>query len=219
MAGPDGIFASVRSDCAKEPARSCQYDHKCKTPLSRVQQDFWGAQGPSRTTANPPLSYPARNLKSRTYRTNEGLCRASGHISRPRQCRPFRARMGASYGPVVITVPTSGNRPFYRVCVGHESSEGAARELAEKLRSANLAAGDYCRQGELRICYEITVPKGGLPLLPDHRPQGPRPNHPSGPTCRDDPGPVLRESHSAVESELAARIKPHHTLRRLCAGA
>ena len=40
---------------------------------------------------------------------------------------------------MVILRSEQGDSPLYRVCVGHESSEGGARELAEKLRNAKLA--------------------------------------------------------------------------------
>jgi cell division protein FtsN len=64
-----------------------------------------------------------------------------GAFRDPANADHVRALMGETYGPVVILRSNQGDRPFYRVCVGHESSEGAARELAEKLRSAKLAAG------------------------------------------------------------------------------
>jgi len=64
-----------------------------------------------------------------------------GSFRDPANADHVRARMGGAYGPVVITRSDQSNHPFYRVCVGHESSQGAARELAEKLRSAKLAAG------------------------------------------------------------------------------
>jgi rare lipoprotein A len=54
-----------------------------------------------------------------------------------------KSQLEANYGPVVIVSFDRGDGLFYRVRVGQESSEGAARELAEKLRSANLATETF----------------------------------------------------------------------------
>jgi cell division protein FtsN len=62
-----------------------------------------------------------------------------GTFRDPAHADRLRALIAARYGPVVIQSFDRGNGLFYSVCVGHENSEGAARELAEKLRSANLA--------------------------------------------------------------------------------
>jgi len=62
-----------------------------------------------------------------------------GTFRDPANADHLKALIGASYGPVVILRSEQGDGLLYRVCVGHESSEGAARELAEKLRNANLA--------------------------------------------------------------------------------
>jgi rare lipoprotein A len=55
----------------------------------------------------------------------------------------LKARIEASYGPVVIEGFDRGDDYFYRVRVGHESSEDAARALAEKLRGANLVTETF----------------------------------------------------------------------------
>jgi len=55
----------------------------------------------------------------------------------------LKARIEARYGPVVIEGFDRGDDYFYRVRVGHESSEDAARDLAQKLRGANLATETF----------------------------------------------------------------------------
>ncbi len=50
----------------------------------------------------------------------------------------FKARL-AQYGPVSIQTFDRGDAVFYRVRVGQESSEDAARELGRKIRQAGLA--------------------------------------------------------------------------------
>jgi hypothetical protein len=62
-----------------------------------------------------------------------------GTFRDPVNANHLKAMIGASYGPVIILPAQHGDTPFYRVCVGHEVSEAAARELADKLRSARLA--------------------------------------------------------------------------------
>ena len=55
----------------------------------------------------------------------------------------LKALIESQYGPVVIQSYDRGNGIFYRVRVGSENSEGAARELAAKLRGANLATETF----------------------------------------------------------------------------
>ncbi len=55
----------------------------------------------------------------------------------------LKARVEARYGPAVIEGFDRGDDYFYRVRVGHESSEDAARDLAQKLRGANLATETF----------------------------------------------------------------------------
>jgi len=66
-----------------------------------------------------------------------------GAFRDPANADRLKALIEASYGPVVIQSFDRGDGLFYRVRVGHESTEGAARDLAEKLRSANLAAATF----------------------------------------------------------------------------
>jgi len=66
-----------------------------------------------------------------------------GAFRDPANAGRLKAQLGGSYGPVVIVSFDRGDGLFYRVRVGQESSESAARELAEKLRSANLAAQTF----------------------------------------------------------------------------
>jgi rare lipoprotein A len=55
----------------------------------------------------------------------------------------LKARIEALYGPVFIEGFDRGDDYFYRVRVGQVSSEDAARDLAEKLRGANLATETF----------------------------------------------------------------------------
>jgi rare lipoprotein A len=55
----------------------------------------------------------------------------------------LKARIEALYGPVVIEGFDRGDDYFYRVRVGQVSSEDAARDLAQKLRDANLATETF----------------------------------------------------------------------------
>ncbi len=55
----------------------------------------------------------------------------------------LKALIEASYAPVVIQGFDRGDGTFYRVRVGSEKTEGAARDLAQKLRSANLATATF----------------------------------------------------------------------------
>ena len=47
------------------------------------------------------------------------------------------------FGPVIIQDFEGGDGLFYRVRVGHESTEDAARALAQSLRRANLATETF----------------------------------------------------------------------------
>jgi rare lipoprotein A len=62
-----------------------------------------------------------------------------GAFRDPGNAQRLKARIEASYRPVVIQGFDRGDGYFYRVRVGEENSEGAAQILAQKLRSANLA--------------------------------------------------------------------------------
>jgi len=66
-----------------------------------------------------------------------------GAFRDPANAERLKALIEASYGPVVILSFDRGDGLFYRVRVGQESSEGAARALAEKLRTANLATETF----------------------------------------------------------------------------
>jgi rare lipoprotein A len=61
----------------------------------------------------------------------------------PANAGRLKALIEPTYGPVVIVSFDRGDGLFYRVRVGQESSEDAARELAGKLRSANLATETF----------------------------------------------------------------------------
>ena len=61
----------------------------------------------------------------------------------PANADRLKALIEASFAPVVIQSFDRGDGLFYRVRVGHESSESAARDLAEKLRRANLATATF----------------------------------------------------------------------------
>ena len=66
-----------------------------------------------------------------------------GAFRDPANAERLKALIEASYGPVVIQSFDRGDGLFHRVRVGHESTEGAAHELAAKLRSANLATETF----------------------------------------------------------------------------
>jgi rare lipoprotein A len=66
-----------------------------------------------------------------------------GAFRDPANADRLKARIEASYGPVAIQSFDRGDGLFYRVRVGHENSEAAARALAEKIRSANLASQTF----------------------------------------------------------------------------
>ncbi len=136
----DGIFASVRSDCTKSAQDLASRPHVQYASVEGPAR-FFGGEDPSRTIANPPLRSQRGNLKSGLTKQTKAFAVQVGAFRDPANADLVRARVGATYGPVVITRSDQSNHPFYRVCVGHESSPSAARELGEKLRSANLAAG------------------------------------------------------------------------------
>jgi rare lipoprotein A len=66
-----------------------------------------------------------------------------GAFRDPANADRLKALIEASYAPVVIQSFDRGDGLFYRVRVGHESSEDAAGELAAKLRNANLATATF----------------------------------------------------------------------------
>jgi rare lipoprotein A len=55
----------------------------------------------------------------------------------------LKERLGTAFGPVAIQGFDRGDGFFYRVRVGQESTEDAARSLADSLRRANLAAETF----------------------------------------------------------------------------
>ena len=55
----------------------------------------------------------------------------------------LKARIESQFGPVFIQEFDRGDGVFYRVRVGHESTEDAALALAERLRKANLATETF----------------------------------------------------------------------------
>jgi rare lipoprotein A len=55
----------------------------------------------------------------------------------------LKERIESQFGPVIIQDFDRGDGLFYRVRVGHESTEDAARALAQSLRGANLATETF----------------------------------------------------------------------------
>jgi rare lipoprotein A len=55
----------------------------------------------------------------------------------------LKERIESQFGPVIIQDFERGGGLFYRVRVGHESTEDAARAVAQSLRRANLATGTF----------------------------------------------------------------------------
>ncbi len=66
-----------------------------------------------------------------------------GAFRDPTNADRLKARIETNYGPVVIQGFDRGDGYFYRVRVGHENSEVAARELAQKLRAADFATETF----------------------------------------------------------------------------
>lgn len=66
-----------------------------------------------------------------------------GAFRDPANAGRLKALIEATYAPVEIQSFDRGDGVFYRVRVGHESSESAAQELAQKLRSANFATETF----------------------------------------------------------------------------
>ena len=66
-----------------------------------------------------------------------------GAFRDPANAGRLKALIEASFPPVAIQGFDRGDGLFYRVWVGHESSEDAAQELAAKIRSANLATQTF----------------------------------------------------------------------------
>lgn len=66
-----------------------------------------------------------------------------GAFRDPANAARLKALIEVSFAPVEIQTFDRGDGIFYRVRVGHESSESAARDLAEKLRNANFATTTF----------------------------------------------------------------------------
>jgi rare lipoprotein A len=60
-----------------------------------------------------------------------------------RNAERLKALIEARFRPVTIQTFDRGDAIFYRVRVGHESSEDDAQQLAERLRHANLASETF----------------------------------------------------------------------------
>jgi rare lipoprotein A len=66
-----------------------------------------------------------------------------GAFSDPANANRLKALIEQNFPPVTVESFDRGNGIFYRVRVGHESSEAGAMALAERLRSANLATTTF----------------------------------------------------------------------------
>jgi rare lipoprotein A len=66
-----------------------------------------------------------------------------GAFQDPNNADRLKALISQRYGPVTIQGFDRGDGYFYRVRVGHESSEDAARGLARSLREATLATETF----------------------------------------------------------------------------
>ena len=140
--GTSGMFAAVRSDCAREPQDSAHGTIVQDTYADSAATHLAGV-GPPKTAASPPLDDQNGFLKGplagpiRVFAVQVGAFRDRVNANR------LKTLIEASYRPVVILSFDRGDGLFYRVCVGRESSEAAARELAEKLRSSKLATKTF----------------------------------------------------------------------------
>lgn len=138
--GPDGIFASVRSDCARNLQDLANRFH-LRNASGNAPATLLSGEGPSKPAANPPLSDRQGNSKGGPIEQMNAFALQVGAFLDPANADHFRTLIEATYGPVVILCSDQSNRPFYRICVSHKSSRSAARELAAKLRRVKLAAG------------------------------------------------------------------------------
>lgn len=136
--GKPGAVAAIWSDCTNRPQAPAAKIHRQNASAAAPPTPVGGA-GPSRATANPPSNNQHGNSIARTIETKKAFAVQVGAFRDPANADRLRRRIGTSYGPVVILRPSQGKGSLYRVCVGHESSVDAARELTEKLRSAKLA--------------------------------------------------------------------------------
>ena len=66
-----------------------------------------------------------------------------GAFRDPANAGRLKAQLEAAYTPVVIQSFDRGDGLFYRVRVGHESSEAEAQALAQRIRAANPAAPTF----------------------------------------------------------------------------
>jgi len=66
-----------------------------------------------------------------------------GAFRDPANAGRLKALIEASFPPVAIQSFDRGDGLFYRVWVGHESSEAAAQDLAAKIRNANFAVQTF----------------------------------------------------------------------------
>lgn len=105
-----------------------------KSPASKQER-----ASVSVTIANPAPSSQHGASISRPAEQTTAFAVQVGTFRDRANAAHLKAMIGTSYGPVVILRTERRDTVLYRVCVGHEDSEGAARELAEKLRSAKLA--------------------------------------------------------------------------------
>ena len=66
-----------------------------------------------------------------------------GAFRNPDNAERLKKSIESQFGPVIIQGFDRGDGLFYRVRVGHESTEDAARSLAQSLRRANLVTETF----------------------------------------------------------------------------
>jgi cell division septation protein DedD len=134
--GNSGSFTAVRSDCASN-AQTLASTVPVQNTSFNVPVTALVDSSSLTATANPRLADEHITLEGPSRRQPVFAVQV-GAFSDPANANRLKAVVEASYAPVVILRSAQGGG-LYRVCVGRESSESAARELAEKLRQSKLA--------------------------------------------------------------------------------
>jgi cell division protein FtsN len=93
---------------------------------------------PSTTQARPEISgFGAAGAIQEFFGVQVGAFRDRSNAER------LKERIESKFGPVDVQGFKRGDDLLYRVRVGHESTEDAARALAKSLRGANLATETF----------------------------------------------------------------------------
>ncbi len=105
--------------------------------LSKAAADAMGMLGPGVAKVRLEILGLGESPEMPVFAVQVGAFRDPSNASR------LKSSIGAGYGPVDILGFDRGDGLFYRVRVGRENSEAAAQELANQLRTANLASQTF----------------------------------------------------------------------------